>query len=60
MSEERVVGKLGKLGKLCKLGKYLDELFNWCLDKLSNCRDLLTSEEEDFINNLAQKFQHIR
>ena len=37
-----------------------DERFFASLDKLSSCRDLLTLEEEEFINNLAQKFQHIR
>jgi hypothetical protein len=30
------------------------------LDKLSKCRDLLTIEEEDYINKLANKFKHLR
>jgi hypothetical protein len=30
------------------------------LDKLSKCRDLLSVEEENFINNLADKFKHLR
>ena len=30
------------------------------LDKLSKCRDLLSIEEENFINNLADKFKHLR
>jgi hypothetical protein len=30
------------------------------LDKLAKCRDLLSIEEENFINNLADKFKHLR
>jgi hypothetical protein len=30
------------------------------LDKLAKCRDLLSVEEENFINNLADKFKHLR
>ena len=30
------------------------------LDKLAKCRDLLTIEEEDYINKLADKFKHLR
>jgi hypothetical protein len=30
------------------------------LDKLAKCRDLLTIEEEDYINKLASKFKHLR
>lgn len=30
------------------------------LDKLAKCRDLLTIEEEDYINKLAGKFKHLR
>jgi hypothetical protein len=37
-----------------------DERFFNSLDKLSNCRDLLTLEEENYINNLAEKFKHLR
>lgn len=37
-----------------------DEIFWESLETLSKCRDLLTLEEEDFINNLANKFKHLR
>jgi len=37
-----------------------DQRFWESLDKLAKCRDLLSLEEENFINNLANKFQHIR
>jgi hypothetical protein len=37
-----------------------DEIFFESLDKLSKCRDLLTLDEEDYINNLADKFKHLR
>jgi hypothetical protein len=30
------------------------------LDKLAKCRDLLSIEEENFINNLADRFKHLR
>lgn len=30
------------------------------LDKLGKCRDLLSIDEEDYINNLAEKFKHLR
>lgn len=30
------------------------------LDHLAKCRDLLTIDEENFINNLASKFKHLR
>ena len=30
------------------------------LEHLSKCRDLLTIEEEDYINKLADKFKHLR
>jgi hypothetical protein len=37
-----------------------DQTF-WCsLEKLAKCRDLLSIEEENFINNLANKFKHLR
>lgn len=37
-----------------------DQRFWESLDKLAKCRDLLSLGEENFINNLANKFQHIR
>ena len=37
-----------------------DQRFWDNLDKLAKCRDLLTIEEENFINNLGEKFKHIR
>lgn len=30
------------------------------LDKLAKCRDLLSIDEVDFINNLASKYKHLR
>jgi hypothetical protein len=39
----------------------INDLIFWeNLDKLSKCRDLLSLEEENFINNLANKFKHLR
>ncbi len=37
-----------------------DQIFWSSLDKLSKCRDLLTLEEEEYINKLAKKFDHLR
>lgn len=37
-----------------------DQRFWDSLDKLAKCRDLLSLEEENFINNLAEKFKHLR
>ena len=37
-----------------------DQRFWESLDKLAKCRDLLSLEEENFINNLANKFKHLR
>ena len=37
-----------------------DQIFWESLDKLAKCRDLLSIEEENFINNLANKFKHLR
>ena len=37
-----------------------DQKFWDSLDKLAKCRDLLSIEEENFINNLAAKFKHLR
>ena len=37
-----------------------DQRFWESLDKLSKCRDLISLEEENFINNLADKFKHLR
>lgn len=30
------------------------------LDHLKKCRDLLSIQEEDYINNMAQKYKHLR
>jgi ribosomal protein S8 len=37
-----------------------DQTFWSSLEKLAKCRDLLSIEEENFINNLANKFKHLR
>jgi hypothetical protein len=37
-----------------------DQTFWDSLDHLAKCRDLLTIEEEDYINKLANKFKHLR
>jgi hypothetical protein len=37
-----------------------DESFWESLDHLAKCRDLLTITEEGFINNLAERFKHLR
>ena len=37
-----------------------DEIFWESLERLTKCRDLLSLEEEIFINNLANKFKHLR
>ena len=37
-----------------------DQIFWESLEKLAKCRDLLSIEEENFINNLAGKFKYIR
>ena len=37
-----------------------DQTFWDSLQHLSKCRDLLSIEEENFINNLANKFKHLR
>ena len=37
-----------------------DESFWESLDHLAKCRDLLTITEEEFINNLAERFKHLR
>lgn len=37
-----------------------DQRFWESLDKLAKCRDLLSIEEENFINNLGEKFKHLR
>jgi hypothetical protein len=37
-----------------------DQTFWDSLEKLAKCRDLLSIEEENFINNLANKFKHLR
>jgi hypothetical protein len=37
-----------------------DESFWDSLDHLKKCRDLLSTTEESFINNLAERFKHLR
>jgi len=37
-----------------------DQTFWDSLEHLAKCRDLLSLEEENFINNLANKFKHLR
>ena len=37
-----------------------DQRFWDSLDKLAKCRDLLTVTEEQFINNLADRFKYLR
>jgi hypothetical protein len=39
----------------------INDLTYWSsLEHLAKCRDLLTIDEENFINNLSSKFKHIR
>jgi hypothetical protein len=37
-----------------------DQIFWESIEKLTKCRDLLSLEEENFINNLANKFKYLR
>ena len=37
-----------------------DETFWESLEHLKKCRDLLSTTEESFINNLAERFKHLR
>ena len=37
-----------------------DQIFWDSLEHLAKCRDLLTSEEETFINKLSERFKHLR
>ncbi len=37
-----------------------DQIFWDSLDKLAKCRDLLSIHEENYINNLAAKYKHLR
>lgn len=37
-----------------------DKIFWESLEQLKKCRDLLTLSEEEFINNLSKRLQHIR
>jgi hypothetical protein len=39
---------------------HYDETFWESLDHLAKCRDMLTIGEETFINELANKFKHLR
>lgn len=37
-----------------------DQIFWDSLDNLAKCRDLLSIEEETYINKLAERFKHLR
>lgn len=37
-----------------------DQRFWESLHKLAKCRDLMTVEQEEYINSLAEKFKHLR
>lgn len=37
-----------------------DEIFWESLEQLKKCRDLLSIHEENYINNLANKYKHLR
>lgn len=37
-----------------------DEMFQESLNKLSKCRDLLSTFEENYINNMAAKYKYLR
>lgn len=37
-----------------------DEIFWESLKTLSKCRDLLSIHEENYINNMANRYKHIR
>ena len=37
-----------------------DEIFWNSLDHLAKCRDLLSIEEEEYINKLAERFKYLR
>lgn len=37
-----------------------DEIFWESLNHLAKCRDLLTTTEEEFINNLSKRFKYLR
>jgi hypothetical protein len=37
-----------------------DQIFWESLEKLAKCRDLLSIHEENYINNLADKYKHLR
>ena len=37
-----------------------DEIFWNSLDHLAKCRDLLSFEEEEYINKLAERFKYLR
>jgi hypothetical protein len=37
-----------------------DDIFWESLEYLKKCRDLLSPTEESFINNLAERFKHLR
>lgn len=37
-----------------------DEIFWESLEHLKKCRDLLSIHEENYINNMANKYKHLR
>lgn len=37
-----------------------DQIFWDSLDHLAKCRDLLSTHEENYINNLAARYKHLR
>ncbi len=37
-----------------------DDIFSESIDVLGKCRDLLSLDEENYINKLAEKFKHLR
>ena len=37
-----------------------DEIFWESLEQLKKCRDLLSIHEENYINNMANKYKHLR
>lgn len=37
-----------------------DEMFQESLNKLSKCRDLLSTFEENYINNMVAKYKYLR
>jgi hypothetical protein len=50
---KRVEGSIGK-------PNMQDTIFWESLDHLKKCRDLLSIHEENYINNMAHKYKHLR